>query len=542
MIKTLHRYIGGGLLRVLMLALLAFTLAMTVVAVMEPLRRQAMAPGQVLQVFGLLVPVILSLTLPVAALFAASVVYGRFAQDNDFLAARASGISTLSLLKPALAMGVVVTVASMFLSNELGPRLAEHAEDQFPRNVQQIVVQQFKQRQVLRNKNVLVRADDAVVDGDILKLKGVVVAREEGDKGLDLLTASTAYVTFSKTGRDLFVTVALVNPTTVRPGEKRNEEKAGASEFVFPIEQPFRDKTSFYTWERLQRTLADPTQHVQIARFMESTRRQLIQTRVCEEIQQAIQAGRSYDEFRARGLQFRIEAPRADVSGKGVARLHADPASGRKVRLEVIGPNRSDIYQADYGEVQATWSQAQRKSFVTITLGRPGGNTRVVRIVPGSRREQPMKTVEEYTQIPIPDSVRAWGEGISLEDLLDHPEKLTKNATILREIRTEKKQSIAQIQSKILAEMHGRMAYGTSCLLLLALGAALGLVFRGGQLIVAFVITLVPAAMIIIMILMGKQLITNPKVPPLNGVVTIWGGVALLLAATIAVYTRLLRQ
>ena len=42
-----------------------------------------------------------------ATLFAATIVYGRFSQENELTACRASGVSTLSVLKPALFMGVV---------------------------------------------------------------------------------------------------------------------------------------------------------------------------------------------------------------------------------------------------------------------------------------------------------------------------------------------------------------------------------------------------------------------------------------------------
>ena len=100
--KTLHRYLGIELARVTGLALVAFTLVLTVFAIIEPLRKEGLSGSQAMVLFVFTVPILLSLTLPIAALFAASIVYGRFSQDNELLASRASGISTLTLLRPAV--------------------------------------------------------------------------------------------------------------------------------------------------------------------------------------------------------------------------------------------------------------------------------------------------------------------------------------------------------------------------------------------------------------------------------------------------------
>ena len=100
MIRTIHFYLARELIKVTLLALIAFTLVLTVVAIFEPLRQQqGLAAEQVLALFGYLLPMMLSVTLPVGAMFATTIVYGRFSQDNEFIACRASGISTGSLLR-----------------------------------------------------------------------------------------------------------------------------------------------------------------------------------------------------------------------------------------------------------------------------------------------------------------------------------------------------------------------------------------------------------------------------------------------------------
>jgi lipopolysaccharide export LptBFGC system permease protein LptF len=87
--------------------------------------------------------------------------------------------------------------------------------------------------------------------------------------------------------------------------------------------------------------------------------------------------------------------------------------------------------------------------------------------------------------------------------------------------------------------MNFRIAYGLSCALLVAMGAALGLISRGGQFLTAFAISVVPAAGIIVMILMGKRMISNPSSSTMGGYIAIWGGMAVLLVADVIIYCRL---
>ena len=48
------------------LALVAFTLVMTVFAVIEPMRKQGLTGQQVLSLFGYTIPIMLTLTMPIA--------------------------------------------------------------------------------------------------------------------------------------------------------------------------------------------------------------------------------------------------------------------------------------------------------------------------------------------------------------------------------------------------------------------------------------------------------------------------------------------
>lgn len=143
MLRTLHGFLIRDLLRVTLLALVAFTLVMTVFAIIEPLRKQGLAPGQAVQLFLFTIPVTLSLTMPFSALFATSIVYGRFSQEREMLACRASGLSHMTVLQPALVLAVGVSVLTLVLTNFVAPQMLklgaknrrqEYPEDRLPQD------------------------------------------------------------------------------------------------------------------------------------------------------------------------------------------------------------------------------------------------------------------------------------------------------------------------------------------------------------------------------------------------------------------------
>jgi hypothetical protein len=88
------------------------------------------------------------------------------------------------------------------------------------------------------------------------------------------------------------------------------------------------------------------------------------------------------------------------------------------------------------------------------------------------------------------------------------------------------------LNNDIVSEMHGRMAFALSCLILVLVGCSLGMMFRSGNFLTAFAISFVPALLSITLIIAGQQ--TCGNIPwnrgpgwenPLRmGVALIWSG------------------
>lgn len=76
----------------------------------------------VLKMFTIFVPTILPLTIPMAFLLATLVTYGRFAQDGEITAIRASGLSLWRISWPILAFAAVVSALLVPFNRDLTPR------------------------------------------------------------------------------------------------------------------------------------------------------------------------------------------------------------------------------------------------------------------------------------------------------------------------------------------------------------------------------------------------------------------------------------
>ena len=74
------------------------------------------------EVFGLSIPFIVAITLPMAVLMAVLYTFTHLAADNEVTAMRASGISVFQVVKPVFLVGIVVAVASFLFSDQVLPR------------------------------------------------------------------------------------------------------------------------------------------------------------------------------------------------------------------------------------------------------------------------------------------------------------------------------------------------------------------------------------------------------------------------------------
>src|SRR5271170_5640317 len=113
MSKTLFWYLFRDLLRIVFLTSGALAGIMSFGGLLRPLTETGLDAKQVGKMLTYLTPAMMAYSLPAAALFATTVVYGRLAADNELTACRAAGISYSVIGLPAVVLGLVVAMFSL---------------------------------------------------------------------------------------------------------------------------------------------------------------------------------------------------------------------------------------------------------------------------------------------------------------------------------------------------------------------------------------------------------------------------------------------
>lgn len=113
----LTRYVVLEILKIFVVSLIALTLLFLLIGVGRDLMRRGLGPVAVLQLLPFVLPISLKFAFPATALFSVCCVYGRMASDGEVATVKASGVSPLKLLQPALVFAAMLSPFAVFVSD-----------------------------------------------------------------------------------------------------------------------------------------------------------------------------------------------------------------------------------------------------------------------------------------------------------------------------------------------------------------------------------------------------------------------------------------
>ncbi len=272
MVFTLHRYIFREAFKVFVLAAVALTLMMSLGSILRPVQEYGVGPRQVLHLMGYFLPITLTFVLPMAALFATALVYGRFASDNELDACKASGISLLTLVYPGLALAIMVAIANLILSFHVMPVFVQRAEKSLKADAKQIIFRNIQRKGYYEapGGQYLIYADQANLQNDTLL--GVVIIEVDGNSIGKIITAEGAGVVFNPHKRFNEVQITAYNSYQM---DSEDVWSLGLSSFTKEFGSLMGDDIKFKKIEEMKIIQVDPMYFYPIEKLARQTYAQL---------------------------------------------------------------------------------------------------------------------------------------------------------------------------------------------------------------------------------------------------------------------------
>lgn len=126
--RIITSYVSGQLLKVFSALIVALTLMLVVVGVVEHARKYGLGHEQIVKILPWVVPSLLPYTIPATLLLTVCVVYGRMAGDQEITAIKSAGISVMVVLRPAFILASLLSLGTFLLSDYFIPLATSRIE------------------------------------------------------------------------------------------------------------------------------------------------------------------------------------------------------------------------------------------------------------------------------------------------------------------------------------------------------------------------------------------------------------------------------
>jgi lipopolysaccharide export LptBFGC system permease protein LptF len=532
MVFTLQRYVFRELLKIFILATVGLTLILSLGGILQPIQEYGVGPQQVVHILLYFMPITLTFVLPMAALFASALAYGRLASDNELDACRASGIGMVTLVYPGLILAILVAIANLVLSFHVMPYFVHLAERSLKADAKQILFRNIQRRgyyELPTEHPYFVYADYANPATDTLA--GIVAVQAKDDIIRRIVTSDRTVLRFNP--NDRFNEVQLATYNSKEMGAATNDVwvDIGSANITQEFGSMLGDDIKFKRINEMKQIRADLMRFDPIARTARTAYAQLTTELLAEDISTTLRRPTA-GVFELRGLPntVRFSATSCVLEDELTISLigpvvvdEYDTQSG--LRLRRLECNRAVIRipeDVDTDEIALLASNARVQET---------GVLMVRDIIQGLRLPQATRKrlgARPILQAVAPETSKAILRGSPSSAL----------ARLQREIAKETRSTLVDIT----AEINSRLVFGIGCVPMILIGIGIGIIKRGGHLLSAFGASCIPAAVLIVGIISGKHLTENAGAQGLSGILIMWGGLGFLTLLAVVIYGKLIRH
>ncbi|MBC8278964.1 MAG: LptF/LptG family permease, partial [FCB group bacterium] len=208
----------------------------------------------IIEFFFLNMAWIVALAVPMAVLIATLMAFGRLSSDNEVTALKASGVSIISLMKPAIIFGIVVMAALFYFSDRVLPEFNHRSRllsSDISRKKPTINIEEGVFH--FDVPNIVMRAQD--IDEETSMMRGVVIYNESDRKYQTTIIADSGRLDFSYASEQFIMTLY---DGTIHRIEKQKPENYQETEYkvsLFRMDAPemmLRRRESSYRSDREQ--------------------------------------------------------------------------------------------------------------------------------------------------------------------------------------------------------------------------------------------------------------------------------------------------
>jgi len=538
MVFTLQRYIFRELFRIFLLATIGLTLILNLGGILRPVQEYGVGPRQVVHILLYFMPITLTFVLPMAALFASALAYGRFASDNELDACRASGISMATLVYPGLILAILVAIANLLLSFHVMPYFVHLAERSLKADAKQILFRNIQRRgfySLPPEGRFVIYADYADPKTD--SLYGIIVVQSEREGLKRIITCESARVRFDP--HDRFNELQL--------DARKMRLMSGTDEVWVENAQSIRqefgslmgDDIKFKKIEEMKQIRSNLMLFDPIAKAARDAYLQLATELLARDITRTLDASaRSSYRLSGKSESVRFAAAGCVLQKESEIALQppvlAEEYDGRTDKLIRSLSSRKAVIYIDEGRMDPASGNS-----VEPQLRLDFFNAQVV-------QTEELVLHHTLSDLRLPESIR---QALNSGDILQvtSPEGM---ASILKGPPSPRLAGLQRVLARrihtalvdIKGEMNSRLVFGIGCIPMILIGIGLGIVKRGGHLLSAFAASCVPAVVLIVAIISGKHVTENVGSQGVSGILVMWAGLAFLILLTAGIYSRLLRR